>query len=190
MDNDNIWGGFFVAMILFGYVVWLLSKVATKVFTELGLMFDALGAAGVSFLAFAWIALKAVAVVTAIAVVVYAGYRQYRLTKRTVDVLANVDERLDEWASNIEKSQQELERSVNREVLYLDRKLAAALAKPEAVPEAPIDVVTTSLVPTTEQPIGATSFVAITSLEQQDATNVASTQSNESATTPSISNPY
>lgn len=52
--NERVVGGTFVALVLFGWFVWMLSRMVASVFHDLGMMFNAIGTATVSFLAMAW----------------------------------------------------------------------------------------------------------------------------------------
>ena len=169
MDSDRIWGGVVVGGILLGWIVWMISRVVASIFHDLGIMFNAIGTAAVSFLGMAWALTQLAAVLAAGAAVVYAAYRHYQLVKQATEVMTAVEARCADLANTVETSQKELEKQVRQEVWALRRELEVALAEPEVGPEEP-----KALPP----PAGvvADEIVIETALE--------------SATAPRVSNPY
>mgnify|MGYP003350342637 CR=1 FL=1 len=57
-SDEKVMGGAFLGLVMFGFFVWLLSRVVTQVFHDLGMMFGAIGTAAVSFLGMAWALVK------------------------------------------------------------------------------------------------------------------------------------
>ena len=163
----------------------MLSKIVTRVFRDLGMMFDAIGTATVSFFGMAWATTQIVVILGAGAATAYAAYRHFKLVRDASNVLESVDACCNKWSGEIEAGQKELEARLHNEVRLLRWQLNEALAEPEAVPgapDAPVDATVGNPVPTVP--------LELPPSEQQDATSVDTTQPNESATTPSISNPY
>lgn len=169
MDSDRIWGGIVVGGILLGWIVWMISRIVTRIFHDLGIMFDAIGTASVSFLGMAWALTQLVAVLAAGAAVVYVAYRHYQLVKQATAIMTAVEARCSDLASVVGESQKELEKRVNQQVWALRRELEAALAEPEVGPEEP-----KALPPPAE--VDTDEIVIETAIE--------------SVTAPRVSNPY
>lgn len=73
MDNERIVGGGFLALFFFGWFLWMLSKTVTRVFHDLGMMFDAIETATTSFFGMAWAITQVVVILGAGAAIAYAG---------------------------------------------------------------------------------------------------------------------
>lgn len=168
-SNERVVGGMCLGCLLFGWCVWMLSRVVASVFHELGLMFNAIGTAASNFIAMAWTLAQLIGILAAGAAVVYAAYRHYKLVKESSDILALVEARCGNLASDLEASQKQLEKSVNANVDALHMQLAEALAEPEVGPEQVTDA--------PPQQIAQSEEVVTEAI-------------NESATTPRVSSPY
>jgi hypothetical protein len=169
MDSDRIWGGVLVALILFGWIVWMISRIVASIFHDLGIMFNAIGTAAVNFLGMAWALAQLAGILAAGAAVVYAAYRYYQFVKESLAVLSAVEARCNELANTVDASEKELEKRLTQEVALLRQQLALALAKPEVAPEEP------KALPTPAEVV-ADEIVIETAIE--------------SVTAPRVSNPY
>lgn len=137
MDSDRVWGGVLVGLILFGWIVWMISRIVTRIFHDLGILFDAIGTASLSFLGMAWALTQLAAVLSAGAAVVYAAYRHYQFVKQATDVMRAVEAHCADLENAVSESQKELEERVSQNIWALRRELETALAEPEVGPEEP-----------------------------------------------------
>lgn len=134
-SNEKVVGGAFLGLVLFGWFIWMLSKVVASVFHDLGIMFDAIGTATFSFLAMAWALAQFAAILVAGTAVVYAAYRHYQLVKQATEIIASVEARCEALTEKLSKSQSRLESRVHENVNALRAQLEEVLAAPEVGPE-------------------------------------------------------
>lgn len=167
MDSDDrVMGGMFLGLVMFGFFVWMVSRVVASVFHDLSIMFDAIGTAAMSFLGMAWAIVQLAGILAVGAALIYAAYWYYQLVKEATEVLDTVDARCVNLSRELQASQKEMEERLNQKVEQLRRELAAALAKPSVGPE-----------PALPAPAHKIEVIEVI-------------RNNESATTPRVSNPY
>ena len=147
MNNDNDGGStWFLGLVLFGFFIWMLSKIATVVFIEIGKMFAAIGSMATSFFGMAWAITQLAGIVGLGVLLVYAVYKFIRLVKNSTAIMEQFEHRAKEFFARLQLEHDKTERHLNRMVYQMREELHDALKEPEAAPpeQAPSEVATLS----------------------------------------------
>lgn len=135
MNNNNDGGStWFLGLILFGFFIWMLSKIATVVFIEIGRMFAAIGSMATSFFAMAWTITQLAGIVGLGVLLVYAVYKFIRLVKNSTAIMEQFERRAEEFFARLQSEHDKTERQLNRMVYQMREELNDALKEPEAAP--------------------------------------------------------
>lgn len=138
MNNNNDDGGsvIFLGLVMFGFFLWMLSKIATVVFIEIGRMFEAFGKAATSFFGMAWAITQLAGIVGFGILLIYAVYKFMLLIKNSTAIMEQFEARASEFMARLQVEHDKTERHLNRMVYQMREELSEALKEPEAVPPA------------------------------------------------------
>lgn len=154
MNNDNDGGStVFLGLVLFGFFVWMLSKIATVVFVEISKLFEAIGNAAMSFFGMAWAIAQLAGIIGFGVLLVYAVYKFILLVKNSTAIIEQFEYRSEDFLNRLATENDETVRKLNRQVYQMRVELSEALKEPEAAP--PV------------QPVAELPAQAVTQTEQQ-----------------------
>jgi hypothetical protein len=171
-DNKELFPGSMVVggLILLCFFVDLLFKAIASAAREAEIMFAAIGKAGAGFLVMAWNLAQLTGLISLGVLAIYAAYRYIKFVKEACEIEQRLLAKYESDRTNLERLHGKLEERVTLSVNGLRQVLEDALAKPEIAPEV------------------APSSAAETPLEQPS--DEIKNESNETDTTPTVSNPY
>lgn len=183
MNNDHDGGStWFLGLVLFGFFVWMLSKITTVVFIEVGKMFAAIGNAATSFFGMAWAITQLAGIVGLCVLLIYAVYQFILLVKNSTAIMEQFERRAEEFFARLQSEHDKTERSLNRMVYQMREELEEALKEPEAAPPEQVPTEATTASPAPQAAQTALPAPQESKMEQQPiATNEQSV---------SVSNPY
>lgn len=134
MNNDQVGGGVFLGLILFGFFLWLVSRITTVAFIAIGKMLDAIGSATISFLGMVWALVQIAGILALGALLIYAAYKFIVLIKNGTAIVEQAEKRIDEAVEQITAENKALESRVSKRMWALTVRLEEALKEPEAAP--------------------------------------------------------
>lgn len=134
MNNDQAGSAIFLGLILFGFFLWMLSKIATKVFIELGHLFNAIGNAATSFFGMLWVLVQFAGILGLGILLVYAVYKFVLLVKNGTEIMKQAERRLNEFHEQVSAENKSFQSRVSSKVWELHKRLEEALKEPEVAP--------------------------------------------------------
>ncbi len=134
-DSSTMFAGGIILVII---VMMACLKAIQKIFTELSLMFEAMGKMAESFLSMAWHGALAISLISlGIGCVLAAGYftyKYYLMVKRGTEIQNAVDDKIHGLMKQLNSTIETLHRDNNERIWALESKLKAALDKPAIAP--------------------------------------------------------
>lgn len=138
MNHDDGGSRIFLGLFFFGFVVWMLSKIATDAFHALARMFHAIGDATLGFLEMLWALVQFAGILGFGVLLIYAVYKFVRLVKRGTEIMESVELRLAEFQEQLKTDNKGFQSRVAEVVNRMNERLEEALREPEAAsPEVP-----------------------------------------------------
>lgn len=133
-NNDQVGGGVFLGLILFGVFLWLVSRITMIAFIAIGKMFAAIGGAAISFLGMAWAVVQLAGILGLGVLIVYAVYKFVLLVKNGTAIMEQTERRIGDAVEQITAENKALEAKVSKRIWALTERLEVALKEPEAAP--------------------------------------------------------
>lgn len=157
MNRDDGGSTVFLGLVIFGFFLWMLSKIATRVFIEIGHLFDALGNAATSFLGMLWALAQFAGILSLGVLLVYGTYKLVQLVKNSTAIMEQFESRTNEFFAKMTAENEATERRLNRMVWQMHQQLEEALKEPEAAPPvaATQEPVASAATPTVSVPASA-----------------------------------
>lgn len=144
-DNDSSSAPMMMigALLLITFFFTVLVKAMKQFFIELGQSFEAFGNMTGSFIFMLWNILQVVflvsLIIAALVCAVYFTIKYYQMVKEGTELREWVNNSMNEFEARTQQGLEQLDRSLERKVQYLDERLTKALEKPEIAP--PMDQV-------------------------------------------------